>query len=170
MVFAKAVESRVLVRLDDRAETPPSVISAVKRALRAGAARFIPDVKAEIELIIAGEETVRSLNASQRGKDSVTDVLSFPELDLAPGQDPSSAAGPTDVSNGRIFLGSIVICAGRAYAQAEEFAHSPEREFSFLAVHSLLHLLGWDHERSESEEKEMFSLQESVLRSAGIGR
>lgn len=64
----------------------------------------------------------------------------------------------------------MVICEKRALEQAEEYGHSPVREVSFLAVHSILHLLGYDHELGENEEREMFAKQEAVLNKMGITR
>ncbi|MBR4940449.1 MAG: rRNA maturation RNase YbeY, partial [Clostridia bacterium] len=147
-----------------------SVVKAAKRVLNAGALQLIPGTEAEVELIFTDAAEIKTLNAENRNKDAVTDVLSFPELDLEPGQSPSEAAGLTDIWGGKLFLGSIVICDSRAKEQAAEFGHSEEREFAFLAAHSLLHLLGWDHERGPEEEKEMFALQEKILRSVGLTR
>lgn len=170
MVCAKADKSPLRIRTENKSGVSEENVISAKKALRAGAARLIPGVCAEVELIFTDSEEIRSLNAENRGKDSVTDVLSFPELDLMPGQSPAEAAGIHDYWNGRLFLGSVVICRSRAEEQAESYGHSQQREFAFLAAHSLLHLLGWDHERSPGEEKEQFELQEKILTSVGITR
>ena len=68
------------------------------------------------------------------------------------------------------MLGDIVICAKRAKEQAQEYGHSFERELAFLTVHSMLHLLGYDHEHSEDEEQEMFLRQRKILDKMGITR
>ena len=72
--------------------------------------------------------------------------------------------------DGRVMLGDIVISLERADAQAKEYGHSYERETAFLTVHSMLHLLGYDHETSEEDEKEMFARQEIVLSVMGLPR
>ena len=148
----------------------PDCVRAARRALCAAAAALIPGVPAEVELCFTDGPGIRALNASRRGRDAETDVLSFPALDLAPGQDPRAVAGPGDRFGGRLFLGSVVICVPKALEQAEAFGHPPRREFAFLAAHSMLHLLGWDHERSPEEEAEQFALQEKILRSCGLVR
>ncbi len=170
MILSRASKSNLSIRVENKVNVSEGVIKSAKKALRAGAQRLIPDVKAEVELIFVGAYEIKTLNAENRNKDSVTDVLSFPELDLAPGQSPVEIATGADYWDGKLFLGSIVICDARAFEQAKEFGHSEAREFAFLAAHSLLHLLGWDHERSPEEEKEMFGLQEKILTSAGLTR
>ena len=169
-MIVKAEKSKLFIRTENRSGVSEENLRAAKKALRAGAARLIPEVRAEIELIFTDSEEIRSLNAENRGKDAVTDVLSFPELDLAPGQSPLDVASAGDFWDGKLFLGSVVICKTRAEEQAMSFGHSCEREFAFLAAHSLLHLLGWDHERSSEEEKDQFALQEKILTSAGLTR
>ncbi|MCM1055146.1 MAG: rRNA maturation RNase YbeY [Bacteroides sp.] len=118
--------------------------------------------KAEVSLTVVGNGEIRELNREHRQKDSVTDVLSFPlgengEFDVDP-------------ETNRIMLGDIVISAERAAEQAKEYGHSFEREMCFLAVHSMFHLLGYDHEAGEEEEKIMFDKQRRVLDKLGINR
>ena len=163
-------KGQLSIRVDNRVSVSEEIIKSVKKALRAGTARLIPDVKAEVELIFTDAQEIKALNAESRGKDAVTDVLSFPELELTPGVSPADVAVPSDYWKGKLFLGSIVICDSKAKEQAKEYGHEEDREFAFLAVHSLLHLLGWDHERSSEEEKEQFALQEKILISAGFKR
>lgn len=127
---------------------------------------FIDD--AEISLTFTDNEAIRELNLESRGKDSATDVLSFPMLEQD--DDGTLIIYDEDVVDGYVLLGDIVISAERAVAQAEEYGHSLVREMCFLAVHSVLHLLGYDHERSEEEEKIQFEKQEEILSSIGITR
>ena len=122
----------------------------------------------EISLTFVDNEEIRELNASSRGKDSATDVLSFPLLEQE--EDGTLIIYDEDIVDGRVLLGDIVISAERAKEQATEFGHSLVREMCFLAVHSVLHLLGYDHERSEDEEKLQFEKQEEILASIGITR
>lgn len=120
------------------------------------------DIDCCVEVIIADEEEIRRLNNENRGVDRVTDVLSFPMFERK-----------SDIckdESGSAFLGSMVICRKRAQEQAKEYGHSVKREAAFLAVHSILHLLGYDHEKGKAEEQEMFSKQEAVLNSMGITR
>ncbi len=120
------------------------------------------DFDCELEVVIATKDEIQELNNQMRGIDRVTDVLSFPMFE---GKDEMSAE-----QNGSVFLGSMVICAERACEQALEYGHSVEREAAFLAVHSVLHLLGYDHELGKEQEDEMFKKQEDVLSGMGLTR
>ena len=116
----------------------------------------------EASVTIVTEERIRELNKEYRQKDAVTDVLSFPMYTRD-----ELLAEPGDV---RIPIGDIVICLQRAKEQAEAYGHSLEREIAFLTVHSVLHLLGYDHEISPEAEKEMFLRQEEILATMGLDR
>ena len=118
---------------------------------------------AEVEVLIASLEEIHQINLEQRGIDRPTDVLSFPME-----EDPFNAE--PDPLSSSVFLGSMVLCPERAKAQAEEYGHSLEREIAFLTVHSILHLLGYDHELGEEDEREMFQKQEDVLKGMGLTR
>ncbi len=129
----------------------------------------------EIGLQIVSEEEIRTLNHDYREIDRVTDVLSFPMLEYTPDEKPcdrverAKAEGEVDPETEEVPLGDIIICQKRAMEQAEEYGHSFEREMAFLSVHSVLHLLGYDHMVPE-EEKVMFSKQEAVLKGIGLTR
>ena len=117
----------------------------------------------EISLSIVTNEEIHEINKQFRGIDSPTDVLSFPMLTYEEGEE-------ADVNeNGEIVLGDIIISIDRAKEQAEEYGHSLKRELAFLAVHSMLHLMGYDHMVKE-EEEEMFRRQKEILIEAGIPR
>ncbi len=123
---------------------------------------------AEISLSFVDNEAIKELNKETRNKDAVTDVLSFPLLEQD--EDGTLIIYDEDIADDYILLGDIVISAERAVEQAEEYGHSLVREICFLAVHSALHLLGYDHERSPEEEKLQFDKQEEILSSLGITR
>ena len=120
---------------------------------------------AEISVTICDEEEIRRLNSEYRNKNSVTDVLSFPMFEL----DEITDFKP-EFEGENAMLGDIVICAKRASEQAEEYGHTFIREIAFLTVHSMLHLLGYDHEHSDDEEQEMFKRQKEILNKMGITR
>lgn len=121
----------------------------------------------EISFSITDDETIRALNFEQRGIDRTTDVLSFPMLAV---EDGVLIIEDTDFVGDAVFLGDIVISLPRAEAQAKEYGHSLERELGFLTVHSVLHLLGYDHEDGPREESEMFKKQEDVLQQLALLR
>jgi len=112
----------------------------------------------EFNVIIVGEEKIQELNRDYRGLDRVTDVISFALED-----DKSF-----NIEDYRM-LGDIYICLNKVKEQANEYGHSFKRELSFLAIHGLLHLLGYDH-MNEDDEKVMFEKQEEVLKKYGIER
>ena len=117
---------------------------------------------AEVSVTFTDNEGIRRINSEFRGIDKPTDVLSFPLTDFEGGDEP-----PTDEPF--ISLGEIVISLERAREQAEEFGHSFERECAFLCVHSMLHLLGYDHVNSDEEDAEMRRRQSEILESMGLG-
>ncbi len=128
---------------------------------------------AEISVTLTDDEGIHALNLEYRNIDRPTDVLSFPLYDAAELRDelnPGRDGGEKPESCERIALGDIVISLEKAEAQAKEYGHSFERETAFLCVHSVLHLLGYDHELGEAEEKDMFSRQEAVLKSMALIR
>ena len=113
----------------------------------------------EVSITFSDDESIHSLNLEYRGIDRPTDVLSFPlEEDIKN----SRVRGP-------IMLGDIVISLERAVAQAEEYGHSFQRETAFLCIHSMLHLLGYDHELGEVEDADMRRRQREIIESIGLG-
>ena len=126
------------------------------------------DFDAEISVTIVDEAEIKELNAQYRSKDSVTDVLSFPLIEFD--EDGEMICDDCDFNEENLVLGDIVICAKRAKEQATEYGHTFEREIAFLTVHSMLHLLGYDHEHSEDMEQEMFRRQKEILDKMGITR
>lgn len=143
------------------------ISTAVRALIRKAAAETLREEAfsrpVEISVSFVSMEEIHALNLEFRGKDKPTDVLSFP---MAEGDE----AGDIDPGNGAVLLGDIVICAQKAVSQAAEYGHSPEREFAFLAVHSILHLLGYDHETSEADEAYMKEKQEQILTKIGVPR
>lgn len=121
----------------------------------------------EVNLLFTDDADIREINKENRGIDRATDVLSFPMLSAKNGK---LSIMPYDITDGKVLLGDVVISFERAMAQAKEYGHSLEREIGFLAVHSMLHLLGYDHEDGEEEEKIMFKKQEDVLGRIGLTR
>lgn len=122
------------------------------------------------ELLLVSEEEIRQLNARERGVDSVTDVLSFPSMDGIKGQAILAEEHGEELDeDGNVFLGSIVICEKRAREQAQEYGHSFERELWYLAVHGILHCLGYDH-MTEEEKREMREKEESVMQKLDLRR
>ena len=125
------------------------------------------DFDAEVSVTIVDAEEIREINREQRNIDAVTDVLSFPMLEFD--ENGNIINSDFDLDGDKLLLGDIVICAERAASQAKEYGHSFLREMAFLTVHSMLHLLGYDHIEA-GLEKEMFARQEKILNLLGITR
>jgi len=123
-----------------------SIEKAVKAVLLAEEINY----GCEINVEITDNLNIQKLNKEFRGKDSPTDVLSFPMGDINP-------------ENGLMILGDIVISAEKAKEQSEELNQSFERELMFLAMHGTLHLLGYDHELSEKDDMIMREKQREIM-------
>lgn len=115
----------------------------------------------EVSLTITDEETIRQINREYRGIDRVTDVLSFPQYESAEAVAKELKSLDEEIS---VLLGDVVICYKRACEQAVEYGNTEERELTYLFVHSMMHLLGYDH--MEEEEKKVMRLHEENVMSA----
>ena len=122
----------------------------------------------EVDVLFTDDRGIHAVNLEQRGVDAPTDVLSFPMFDLTPGEHPGEE--DTDPGTGLVPLGDIVISLERAKAQGEEFGHGPRRETAYLAVHSVLHLLGYDHLDEGPMKQQMRAREEDILSRLGITR
>ena len=131
-----------------------STMLLVRHAVKATLAYENVKRDAEVSFSCCKNEEIRLLNRDYRQKDTKTDVLSFPLYENRE---------EIDRENGVLTLGDIVVSYERAAEQAEEFGHSVAREIVFLTIHSVLHLLGYDHERSAEEEELMCQKQKNVL-------
>ncbi len=120
------------------------------------------NVDLEICISIVGKERIKELNRDFRNIDKATDVLSFPSFDFPDGADKNEVI-LSDVHNLQMpYLGDVVLCFDVAKKQAYDYGHSLERELAFLTVHSVLHLLGYDH-MEEEEEMEMRQKQRDII-------
>ena len=123
----------------------------------------------EVSVLLTWDMEMHTLNLRFRGVDSTTDVLSFPAFEFVPGKF-HAEENMFDPDSGRLPLGDMVISLPRVFAQAEEYGHSPERELSYLAVHSTLHLLGYDHVDEGKMKREMRSREDAIMAKLGIER
>ncbi len=141
----------------------------VRRVVRTVLEAERVDVPCQVEIRITDDEGIRELNREYRNVDRPTDVLSFPLQELIPG-DFSADPLELDPETGRLWLGDVVISAVRVRAQAAEFGHSTAREAAYLTVHSILHLLGYDHMDEGEMKKAMRAREDAVLNSMGLTR
>lgn len=116
----------------------------------------------ELSVTFTDNDGIWELNREYRNVDRPTDVLSFPMYSFTDNDMPTEGV--------TVLLGDMVLSVERAMEQAEEYGHSLRREVAFLTVHSMLHLLGYDHETSAEDEREMFALQDVIMDKLGITR
>ena len=140
----------------------------LRRVISAARAAEGVDLPCEINVLLTDDEGIHQVNREMRQVDRPTDVLSFPMFDLKPGEKPE--AGDEDPESGLVPLGDMCISLERAAAQAGEFGHSVERELSYLTVHSVLHLLGYDHMDEGPMKRQMRVHEEFILDKLGITR
>ena len=122
-------------------------------------------LKAEIVFVTADE--IKELNRTTRSVDKVTDVLSYPSLDGIRGAILDKTDYPFEMDGRHLFIGSIVLCEDKIKEQAEEFGHSTEREMTYLTVHGLMHLFGYDH-MTETDKSEMREKEKQALKLLGV--
>lgn len=156
------------IYIDAEVETPPAVEEQLRRSVLAVLEAEGIDTPCIVEVCVTDDGGIHQTNLDMRGVDRPTDVLSFPMFELKPGEKPSPDWADPDTD--KVFLGDMMISLERARAQAEEYGHSPEREVCYLAVHSVLHLLGYDHLDEGPQKRQMREREETILETLGITR
>ncbi len=121
------------------------------------------NVPCEINVLVTDDEGIRAINRASRKIDAPTDVLSFPMFRFVPGVLPESWDAYRDPDTGTVPLGDMAISLERAKSQAKEYGHSLKREVGYLTVHSILHLLGYDHLDEGEMKKQMRAAEERIL-------
>lgn len=152
----------------EKTEITPELTDLLKKVCEAVLTEEECDFDAQISLTFVDNEEIRRINAEFREKDAPTDVLSFPMLEFDENGDIIDAE--YDFDGETVILGDIIISTERALEQAEEFGHSFVREVAFLCVHSMLHLLGYDHVDDPEGEAIMREKQTRILNELGIRR
>ena len=117
----------------------------------------------EVDVLFTDDEGIHAINLEQRGVDRPTDVLSFPMFQLTPGVLPENWDEYKDPETGLVPLGDMAISLERAKEQAKEFGHSTRREVGYLTIHSILHLLGYDHVDEGAMKRQMRAREEKIL-------
>ena len=140
----------------------------IRRTIRTALAAEGLTVPCEVDVLLTDDDGIHEINREMRQVDRPTDVLSFPEFELTPGQLP----GPEDADpgTGLIPLGDMVLSMERVAAQAREYGHSKWRELSYLVTHSVLHLLGYDHLDEGPMKAQMRAREEAIMTLLGLER
>ena len=122
-------------------------------------------VPCEINVLVTDDAGIQIINPESRNLDKPTDVLSFPMFQLEPGDPPADWTEYQDPASGLVPLGDMCISLERAIAQAQEFGHSSRREVGYLTIHSMLHLLGYDHLDEGPMKQQMRGREEAIAAS-----
>ena len=142
--------------------------SFLRKVIRTALDQQGVDVPCEVDVYVTGDAGIQELNREMRQVDRPTDVLSFPEFELTPGQLPGQE--DADPGTGYVPLGDMAISLERVKAQAKEYGHSNRRELAYLAVHSVLHLLGYDHMDEGQQKAQMRAREETIMAALGLER
>ncbi len=152
----------ILIRYSNKADKNPALSIHLHRCICAALDAQGVCVPCEINVLVTDDAGIRAINQAARGIDSATDVLSFPMFNFTPGEFPDDVRGKTDPQTGLLPLGDMAISLERAKDQAKRFANSLRREIGYLTIHSVLHLLGYDH-MDEGEQKRAMRIREELI-------
>lgn len=140
----------------------PAISGIVRRCIEETLSAEGVKVPCEINVLITNDRGIRAINSASRNIDKATDVLSFPMFQLEAGNPPQDWADYLDAETDMCPLGDMCISLERATAQAKEFGHTVKREIGYLTIHSVLHLLGYDHMDDGEEKRQMRSREEAI--------
>lgn len=140
----------------------PFITSIIRKCVEATLDAEKIDVPCEINVLITNDRGIQAINNASRNIDKATDVLSFPMFQLEAGNPPMDWEEYLDAETDMCPLGDMCISLERATAQAKEFGHSVKREVGYLTIHSMLHLLGYDHLDEGEQKKQMRAREEAI--------
>lgn len=143
----------------------PLISAIIRHCVEATLSAEGVTVPCEINVLVTNDKGIQAINQACRGIDKPTDVLSFPMFQLAAGNPPDDWEEYLDPGTGMCPLGDMAISLERAVAQAKEFGHSTRREIGYLTIHSMLHLLGYDHLDEGPQKAQMRSREEKIAAS-----
>ena len=156
------MKHQIYVRYSDKRLKNPALTIHLHRCISAALDAQGVHVPCEINVLVTDDEGIRAINNATRNIDSATDVLSFPANELTPGEfDPEVCEW--DYDNDAVYLGDMMISVPRCEQQGEEFGHGYERELMYLTVHSVLHLLGYDHVDEGEMKRQMREREKAIM-------
>ena len=155
-------ELKINMSFDAPGFVNPFVTHNIQRCIEAVLDAEGVTAKCEINILVTDDSGIRAINSASRNIDKATDVLSFPMFNLEPGNPPQDWNEYLDPGTGMCPLGDMCISLERARAQAKEFGHSVKREVGYLTIHSMLHLLGYDHLDEGPMKKQMRAREEAI--------
>ena len=143
----------------------PLVSSIIKKCIETTLGAENVNATCEINVLVTNDKGIHAINLASRQIDRPTDVLSFPMFNLEPGNPPEDWEEYQDYETGLVPLGDMCISLERAQMQAKEFGHSARREVGYLTIHSMLHLLGYDHLDEAEMKRQMRGREEAIAAS-----
>lgn len=165
------MKNRINMTFDGLFLQRPIVSSIIKKCIEATLKEENITPPCEINVLVTNDQGIRTINKASRDIDKATDVLSFPMFELQAGAPPADWEGYIDPESGLCPLGDMCISLERATAQAKEFGHSQKREVGYLTIHSMLHLLGYDHLDEGPQKAQMRAREEAIASTiAGMDR
>jgi len=162
--------SRLKVDLISEAAQPDSVRRLIRIAAKAAFLHFGYPFDGQVDITVTDDAGIHVINREQRNIDRATDVLSFPMADFYRGVHQGNTEAECDPATGAVMLGDMIISVERAAEQARQFGHPFARECAYLTVHSMLHLLGFDHVDEGEEKRAMRIQEEQILAKLGLPR
>lgn len=157
------MKDRIMISYENKADRDFRLTLHLKRCILTAVRCEGIRVPVEVNVLVTDDEGIRALNRASRGIDKPTDVLSFPAFTFTPGELPEDMGDYMDEQTQTLPLGDMAISLRRARAQAEEYGHSVRREVGYLTVHSVLHLLGYDHMDEGPMKRQMRAREEAIL-------
>ena len=164
------MKHRILVRYANKRERNPALTIHLNRCVCAALDAEGVNVPCEINVLVTDDQGIQIINKATRNVDSATDVLSFPMFQFEPGSFPNDVEDLIDPQTGLLPLGDMAISLERARDQAKRFGNSLKREVGYLTIHSVLHLLGYDHLDEGEMKRQMRTREEIIAAQIGITR
>ncbi len=156
------MEHKIIVRYAEKTLKNAALTIHLNRCICATLKAQNVYVPCEINVLITDDAGIRAINSATRNIDKETDVLSFPMFQFKPGEFPNDVSEFIDPQTGLLPLGDMAISVERAKDQAKRFGNTLKREVGYLTIHSILHLLGYDH-LDEGEQKRQMRLREETI-------
>lgn len=161
---------KILVRYTDPKDKNPALTIYLHRCIKTALAAQGVTVPCEINVLVTDDQGIRAINKATRNIDKETDVLSFPMFQFTAGEFPKDVTAYLDPQTGLLPLGDMTISLERARDQAKRFGNSLKREVGYLTIHSILHLLGYDHLDEGEQKRQMRLREEHIAAMLGILR
>lgn len=164
------MKHRIMVRYANKTDKNPALTIHLNRCITAALKQEKVFVPCEINVLVTDDQGIRGINRATRNIDKETDVLSFPMFTFIPEQFPEDTSPYMDPQTGLLPLGDMAISLERAKDQARRFGNTLKREVGYLTIHSVLHLLGYDHLDEGAQKRQMRIREELIAAELGLLR